>query len=91
MYCVTLAETYRKYPAVVFLMRKCTKAFQVPDTKYVVEPGTQIIIPVHCFHHDEKYFPDPERFDPERFAEGKTIQKGTFLPFGDGPRICIGE
>ena len=39
---------------------------------------------------DEKYYPNPELFDPERFAEGNKIPKGAYLPFGDGPRICIG-
>ena len=93
MYCTVLyvvSETHRMYPTVSFLFRKCNKPFFVPDTKCTVEPGTVINIPVYCLQHDEKYFPDPYTFDPERFAEGKTIQKCTFLPFGDGPRICIG-
>lgn len=79
------------YPPVVFLFRLCNKAFKIPDTKYVVEPGTKILIPVYALHHEEKYFPNPEVFDPERFAEGNKIPKGAYLPFGDGPRICIGK
>lgn len=45
------------------------------------------------FHLDEKYFPDPERFDPERFSDENkhSIQQGTYLPFGNGPRNCIGS
>lgn len=78
------------YPLVAFLQRKCTKPFQIPDTKYTVETGTHIIIPLYSLHHDQKYYPDPQTFDPERFAEGRTLRKGTYLPFGDGPRICIG-
>lgn len=48
-------------------------------------------MPIYALHHDEKYFPNPEVLDPERFAEGKQIPKGAYLPFGDGPRICIGK
>ena len=79
------------YPPHAFLLRKCNKPFLVPDTKCVIEPGITINIPVYSLHHDEKYFPDPYTFDPERFGEGNTIHRGTFLPFGDGPRICIGR
>ena len=78
------------YSPVALITRKCNKPFQVPDTKSVIEPGTSVHIPVYALHHDEKYFPDPFTFNPERFAEGNTMRKGTYLPFGDGPRICIG-
>jgi cytochrome P450 family 6 len=44
-------------------------------------------------HHDPMYYPDPERFDPERFSdkEKKKRPQYSYLPFGEGPRICIGE
>jgi cytochrome P450 len=44
-------------------------------------------------HYDPKYYPDPQRFDPERFndAEKKKRSQYVYLPFGEGPRICIGE
>jgi cytochrome P450 len=51
------------------------------------------MIPVMALHHDPKYYPEPERFDPERFSEEEK-QKRThyvYLPFGEGPRICIGK
>lgn len=82
-------ETTRLYPPAVFLFRRCNKAFEIPDTKHVIEPGVKIVVPIFALHHDEKYFPNPEVFDPERFADGKEIPKGAYLPFGDGPRICI--
>ena len=60
----------------------------------MVEKGISIIIPTIALHHDEKFFPQPEKFDPERFLNeqrtGRTISDRPFLPFGDGPRICIG-
>jgi cytochrome P450 len=44
-------------------------------------------------HHDRRFFDDPERFDPERFAAGweEQIPRYAFLPFGGGPRVCIGN
>lgn len=58
-----------------------------------VEVGMTIMIPNYQFHHDAKYFPDPEAFRPERFDNGahhELIRKGILLPFSDGPRICMG-
>jgi cytochrome P450 family 6 len=51
------------------------------------------VIPVLGLHHDEKYYPDPDRFDPERFNEEEKVKRPpyVYLPFGDGPRICIGK
>lgn len=50
------------------------------------------MIPVHAIHHDSRYYYDPERYDPDRFTpeEIKKRPHFTFLPFGDGPRNCIG-
>lgn len=44
------------------------------------------------FHHNPEYFPDPEKFDPERFSDEnrKNIQQQHYVPFGIGPRACIG-
>ncbi|XP_017099461.2 probable cytochrome P450 309a2 [Drosophila bipectinata] len=58
-----------------------------------VEKGIMIMIPNYQFHHDEKYFSDPEDFRPERFDNGayqELMRKGIFLPFSDGPRVCMG-
>lgn len=87
-----ISETLRKYPVASGLIRECTKTYQFPDSDYVMEKGTRILIPVYAIHHDPQYYPDPERFDPERFSEEnkKMRPQGTYLPFGDGPRICIG-
>jgi len=59
-----------------------------------VEVGMTIMIPNYQFHHDKQYFPEPEAFKPERFDNGayqELMRKGIFLPFSDGPRICMGE
>lgn len=49
------------------------------------------MIPVLGFHYDENYFPEPEKFDPKRFSDAKNIGPYTYLPFGEGPRNCIGD
>jgi cytochrome P450 family 6 len=58
-----------------------------------VEKGVQIVVPILGLHLDSKYYPDPESFDPERFSEEEKKKRPHFsyLPFGEGPRICIGK
>lgn len=53
----------------------------------------KIVIPVFAIHHDPAYYPDPYKFDPERFADNKIKTKNnyTFIPFGEGPRMCLGK
>ena len=52
-----------------------------------------VVVSPYVFHHNPKYFPDPNRFDPERFSpEAKAARpRFTFIPFSAGPRNCIGE
>lgn len=51
-----------------------------------------IIIPIYQYQNDPEYYPKPREFNPDRFLDGskKFIENGTFLTFGDGPRICLG-
>lgn len=82
----------RKYPALGNLMRVTTKDYKVPNSTYTLKKGTKVWIPVHAIHHDETYYPHPEKFDPDRFTPEEINKRDnvTFLPFGDGPRSCIG-
>lgn len=84
-------ETLRKYPPIGMMQRQCTESFRIPDSSVIVEKGTYVFIPVYGLHHDPAYFPEPEKFIPERFIEKQSITPYTYLPFGDGPRICIGK
>ncbi|KAJ9577523.1 hypothetical protein L9F63_005896, partial [Diploptera punctata] len=85
-------ETLRKYPPVTVLTRECTQTIKLRDTDLVVDKGTQIFLPIYALHHDPKYYPDPDKFDPERFDEEEVNKRPHFayLPFGEGPRLCIG-
>lgn len=58
-----------------------------------LNPNDAIWIPIYGIHHDPKYYTDPEKFDPERFSEERMneIKPFSYLPFGTGPRGCIGE
>lgn len=69
-----------------------TKDYECPDTNMVLPMGMTIVIPISGIHHDPDIYDQPEEFLPERFTP-EEIQKrpnGSFLPFGDGPRNCIG-
>lgn len=88
---VCVKETLRKYPGLPLLNRECTNDYQVPNSKVVIKKGTQVIIPLLGYVMDPKYFPDPERYEPERFCgERKNYDEDAYYPFGEGPRNCIG-
>ncbi|XP_066152267.1 probable cytochrome P450 6a13 [Euwallacea fornicatus] len=85
-------ETLRKYPPLGNIPRVCTKDYTIPGTDIVVEKGTFTSIPAWGLHLDPEYFPEPEKFDPERFSleNKKNIRDFTYIPFGEGPRMCLG-
>jgi cytochrome P450 family 6 len=85
-------ETLRKFPPIPKFSRYSATNYKIEDTDLVIPEGTMIEINAISLHHDPEYFPDPEKFDPERFNEEniKNIQPYTFLPFGGGPRQCLG-
>lgn len=55
--------------------------------------GLPVYIPTYALHRDEDYFPNPLQFDPDRFSAENVskIPKGAYLPFGNGPRMCLAE
>lgn len=80
----------------VFTNRICTKNYSCKIEGYenfLIEKGKSIWIPIFAIHNDPKYYPEPEKFDPERFSDEnkRLIVPGAFLPFGLGPRNCIGD
>lgn len=89
-------ESLRKWPPVVVTDRVCVQGFDYSDEhnlRFRIKENMSVWVPIYGFHHDPNYFPEPEKFDPERFNDEnkKHIIPGTFLPFGYGPRNCIGK
>ncbi|KAG8243812.1 heme binding [Homalodisca vitripennis] len=84
-----LQETLRMYPSMPLHFRECTMAYRIPRSDVVVEKGTIVAIPVRGIHMDPEFYSDPERFDPDRFKGNNYKPSQIYMPFGDGPRICI--
>uniref|UniRef100_A0A1A9WZ73 Cytochrome P450 n=1 Tax=Glossina brevipalpis TaxID=37001 RepID=A0A1A9WZ73_9MUSC len=93
-----IAETLRVYAPLPFSSKICTESCEFENNDGVLvrlKPGDVCFISLQSFQNDEKYFPQPDVFMPERFDKENGGTKrykdmGVFLPFGDGPRICIG-
>ena len=89
-------ETLRIYPILPILDRQCDAidGYSLePFSDFKIPYGMPIYIPVYAIQRDEKHFPDPLKFDPERFSteNAASIKPFTHFPFGSGPRNCIGE
>ena len=82
-------ESLRLYPTIWSIGRRCVEADELGG--YHIEIGTPLIIPIFQFHRDPRWWDRPEEFQPERFLGEKTHRDGTYMPFGAGPRICIGN
>lgn len=90
-----ITEALRKWPPAALTDRKCVRDYAYDDgeLKFKIEKGSAFWIPIYALHRDPKYYPEPEKFDPERFNDENknNIVPGTYVPFGTGPRNCIGK
>ncbi|KPJ12327.1 Cytochrome P450 6B6 [Papilio machaon] len=85
-------EAMRMYPSVAYIVRMCTSPkYTIPEIGVTINEGVKVMIPIQAMHNDMKYFEEPEKFNPERFNLGRKQFKNVFLPFGEGPRACVGE
>jgi cytochrome P450 len=85
-----LKETMRLYPPAPIMSRQAAVDIELGGLP--IKSGTQIIIPIYAIQRHRRYWTDPDRFEPTRFApenEAK-ISRYQYMPFGAGPRICIG-
>ncbi|XP_011172186.2 probable cytochrome P450 6a13 [Solenopsis invicta] len=88
-------ESLRMIPAGVVSKKRCTEEFELKGSDglvYRIEPGMEILIPIQALHTDPQYWENPEKYDPERFNPDRkhSIERFAYLPFGEGPRICVG-
>lgn len=85
-------ETLRLHPAIDNIRRSAEVDYQIPGTNVTVRKGQIVIIPVTGIHSDPRYYPEPEVFDPERFSPTNKANRHfcSYIPFGEGPRQCIG-
>jgi len=86
-----MSETLRLYPPAVRFDRTCQEDYQLTD-QVRIPKGSILCVPVYAIHHSSENYEDPEKFDPERFLvkEKRNTNPFAFLPFGYGPRNCIG-
>ncbi|XP_017770148.1 PREDICTED: cytochrome P450 9e2-like [Nicrophorus vespilloides] len=95
---MVISETLRKWPSAIATDRVCVKPYTIPAVKESESPlhikvDDVLWVPIVGIHYDPKYYPNPDIFDPERFSEENkhNINSNTYLPFGIGPRNCIGS
>jgi cytochrome P450 len=88
---MVIEESMRLYPPIWSLIRQ-VKADDILDG-YRVTAGASFVVSPYTMHRHPRYWPDPERFDPQRFAPGaaETRPRNAYLPFGAGRHTCLGN
>ena len=81
-------EALRLYPPAGIISRTAMKKDTLCDREIL--PGDTVMVPIYALHRNELLWDEPNSFRPERFADRKSVARYAYLPFGDGPRICIG-
>lgn len=81
-------EALRLYPPAAIISRTALAKDTLCGTQ--INPGDTVIIPIYALHRSHLLWTDPDQFNPERWAGGAKPDRYAYLPFGDGPRICIG-
>ncbi|XP_016999628.2 probable cytochrome P450 28a5 [Drosophila takahashii] len=92
-----LHESIRLFPPGFMTSKLCTESVELPNKDgpdFIVEKGTVVVIPHSCHMMDEEYFPSPQTYNPDRFMDPDAVknlrERGVYMGFGDGPRICLG-
>lgn len=83
-------EALRMYPPLTRIDREASVDYEYEGIK--IKKGQAVVVPIYSLHHDPELYADPEEFIPERFSDENKKSRETvaFLPFGTGPRNCIG-
>jgi len=85
------SEAMRLYPPAPIITRTALNDFRLGE--YLIPAGTVLIVPIYAVHHHAALWSEPEVFDPERFSpeQIKARHRYAYMPFGAGPRVCIGN
>uniref|UniRef100_A0A0N5C222 Cytochrome n=1 Tax=Strongyloides papillosus TaxID=174720 RepID=A0A0N5C222_STREA len=85
-----IKECLRMYPPAGRISRMCVQKTTINNIDF--KPGVSVSIPIFNLHYDEDIYPEPNIFDPERFSPEQKAQRDPlyYMPFGYGPRNCIG-
>lgn len=81
-------EALRLYPPAGIISRTAAKPDTLCDRE--IRPGDTVMVPIYALGRNALLWDEPDAFRPDRFADRKAIDRYAYLPFGDGPRICIG-
>lgn len=91
-----ISETLRKYPPAVRTDRVAEEDYEIKDPhsniNITVPKGMIVAVPVYAIHHDPEHYPNPQKYDPDRFSQEQKSSRHpyAYLPFGAGPRNCVG-
>ena len=87
---MVIQEAMRIYPPAPVVVRQSTRNISIGGEE--ITPADTVILPIYAVHHHKLLWDEPERFDPDRFTPEavKSRHRYSYLPFGAGPRICIG-
>ena len=86
-----LSETLRLHPPASQVQRIAKEDYKIPNTGIVIKKGSTIIIPTCAIQRDPEIYPNPDKYDPDNFSAEAVERRHqfSFMPFGQGPRICI--
>ena len=84
-------EAMRMFPPAWIIPRQCVEDDVIAGHR--IRKGASVLIPIHVLHHDERFWPEPEVFDPTRFLpeNARRHHRSSYLPFGAGRRVCAGK
>ncbi|XP_071040270.1 cytochrome P450 3A8 [Parasteatoda tepidariorum] len=87
-----ISETLRHCPPASRLERKAETDYELGNTGITLKKGMMVTVPIYAMHKDPQNFPDPEKFDPDRFTAEERAKRNpyVYMPFGAGPRNCVG-
>ena len=86
-----ILESMRLYPPAWIIGRESVGSFEIKGYKF--GPGTTVLIAPWVLHRDPRHFEEPDAFRPDRWMNGlaRSLPRYAYMPFGGGPRICIGQ